>query len=96
VVVEFQNLTEKSAGTLIVVERKYNLPAARSQGNGSLPHSSLLHNTPSQLVTSKVVNNKMRGRMKLATAWSKKQLGKCKDVMQVEMCMKLNVSLFKQ
>ena len=49
---EFQNLTEKSIVTLIVLERKYNLPAARCQRNGSLPESSLLYYTPSQLVTN--------------------------------------------
>jgi len=52
VAVEFQNLTEKNIVTLTVVERKYSLPAARCQRNGSLPESRLLHNTPSQLVTN--------------------------------------------
>jgi len=53
VAVEFQNLTEKkSAVTLNVVERQNNLPAARCQRNGSLPESSPLHKTPSQLVTN--------------------------------------------
>jgi len=32
----------------------------------------------------------------VATAWSEKHSGNGKDVIQVEMCVKLNVSLFKQ
>ena len=38
----------------------------------------------------------MRGSTKVTTAWGKKYLGSGKDVIQVEICMKLNVSLFKQ